>query len=151
MRSIAALFLLTLALTPSELPAREALQKTYSDDELVQILEQDGYRSVQKIDDRQIRIRVDGHSYELIVYDDDDMQLYYGLTGYELTVADLNEWNRTKRLSRAYLDSVDDPVLEADLLANAGFTPRQFLEWLEVFIYSATEFRAFIAERNRGG
>ena len=91
---------------------------------------------------------MDGHSYELLIYDDNDLQLYYGLTGYELDVADLNEWNRTKRLSRGYLDSVDDPVLEADLLANAGYTPRQFLEWIEVFLYSAAEFRAFITERN---
>ncbi len=148
MRKIALTLLSGVALFPALLSAQETLQKSYSDAELIQILENEGYRAVQKIADGQLRIRVDGHSYELLIYDDNDLQLYYGLTGYELDVADLNEWNRTKRLSRGYLDSVDDPVLEADLLANAGYTPRQFLEWIEVFLYSAAEFRAFITERN---
>jgi hypothetical protein len=74
--------------------------------------------------------------------------MYFGVTGYVLTPEHMNEWNRTKRLSRAYLDDEGDPILEADLLANAGFTGEQFLEWFKVFNYSALEFRQFLIEND---
>ena len=128
----------------------EPLRKSYSDDDFIDMLRDDGYRAVQKIDDRHIRIKVDGYSYDLLIYDDDDLQLYFGMTGYTLDETHMNEWNQTKRLSRAYLDVENDPILEADLLANAGFTKEQFLEWFEVFIWSSNEFRRFLIERDAG-
>jgi hypothetical protein len=128
--------------------AQEQLQKRYTDDELVDILKNDGYRAVEISEDRVITIKVDGLTYALYVYDDDDLQMYFGVTGYVLTPEHMNEWNRTKRLSRAYLDDENDPILEADLLANAGFTEEQFLEWFKVFNYSALEFRQFLIEND---
>jgi hypothetical protein len=128
--------------------AEEQLKKRYTDEELVEILKNDGYRAVEISDERVITIKVDGTTYALYVYDDDDLQLYFGVTGYILTPEQLNEWNRTKRLSRAYLDDENDPILEADLLANAGFTEQQFLEWFKVFNYSAIEFRQFLVEND---
>jgi hypothetical protein len=130
--------------------AEEQLKKRYTDEELVEILKNDGYRAVEVSDDRVITIKVDGTTYALYVYDDDDLQLYFGVTGYVITPEQLNEWNRTKRLSRAYLDDENDPILEADLLANAGYTEQQFLEWFKVFNYSALEFRQFLIENDLG-
>jgi hypothetical protein len=69
--------------------------------------------------------------------------------GYELDADDMNTWNQTKRLSRAYIDDENDPVLEADLLANAGYTEEQFLEWLQVFNFSAREFQQFLIEKDK--
>lgn len=40
----------------------------------------------------------------LYVCDDDDLQLYFGVTGYDIDAATINEWNLSCRLSRAYLD-----------------------------------------------
>lgn len=53
----------------------------------------------------------------------------------------MNQWNKTRRLSRAYLDDENDPILEMDLLANTGMTPKQITEWVSVFISPAVEFR----------
>ena len=135
---------------PIAAAAQEQLKKHYTDEELVDILKDDGYRAVEISEDRVITIKVDGTTYALYVYDDDDLQLYFGVTGYVLTPEQLNEWNRTKRLSRAYLDDENDPILEADLLANAGYTEQQFLEWFKVFNYSALEFRQFLIENDLG-
>lgn len=143
-----ALFLATLPVAPPAL-ADEALKKHYSDDELIELLKDMGYRAVEKTEERVLSIAIDGYTHFLYVYDDDDLQLYFGLTGYEVTADDMNEWNRTKRLSRAYLDNVDDPVLEADLLANAGFTAKQLNEWISVFDMSAREFHQFVAAADR--
>jgi hypothetical protein len=127
-----------------------ALQKSYTDEELVEILKDDGYRAVEISEERIITIKIDGLTYRLFVYDDDDLQLYFGVTGYAVDADQMNTWNRSKRLSRAYIDKENDPVLEADLLANAGYTEEQFLEWLEVFNYSAREFQQFLVEIDQG-
>lgn len=148
MRSTVALLVTGILILPAWVAAEDQLRKSYSDDDFVTMLRDDGYRAVQKIDDRHIRIKVDGYSYDLLIYGDDDLQLYFGMTGYTLDASDMNEWNRTKRLSRAYLDDENDPILETDLLANAGFTQAQFLEWFEVFLYSTNEFRQFLIERD---
>jgi hypothetical protein len=125
------------------------LPKHFTDEQLIEVLQSEGYRAVEKSDDRVLSIKIDGYTFYLYVYDDDDLQLYFGLTGYEVTAADMNEWNRTNRLSRAYLDDVDDPVLEADLLANAGYSAAQLREWLSVFNSSAREFHQFVTEAAR--
>ncbi len=138
-----------LLVLPLVSAAEENLQKSYTDEELVEILKNDGYRAVEISEDRVITIKVDGLTYVLFVYEDDDLQLYFGVTGYELDADDMNSWNRTKRLSRAYLDEDNDPILEADLLANVGYTEEQFLEWFEVFSFSAREFQQFLIENDK--
>lgn len=143
-----ALVLVSLAL-PVAISAQESLKKQYTDQELIDILKDDGYRAVELTEDRVISVKVDGLNYYIYVYDDDDLQLYFGVTGYVLDETDMNTWNRTKRLSRAYLDDEGDPILEADLLANAGYTEKQFLEWFEVFNISAREFRQFLVENDQ--
>lgn len=52
-------------------------------------------------------------------------------------------------MSRAYLGDDMDPILETDLLANAGITPKQITEWVEVFLNSATQFRLFLGENDQ--
>ena len=151
MHSLIRLLLLSLCVAPLASLADGHFKKHYTDEEFVEILKNDGYRAVKMVDDRHIRIKVDGYNYDLLIYSDDDLQLYFGMTGYTLDTGDMNDWNRTKRLSRAYLDDENDPILEADLLANAGFTGEQFLEWFEVFVFSAGEYRQFLFEHDQGG
>lgn len=146
MRTLLLLFCFASAVT---LAAEPTLKKTYTDEELVAILEAGGYRSAEVADDRVISVKLDGMTFALYAYDDDDLQLYFGVTGYDIEAETINQWNRTRRLSRAYLDDENDPILETDLLANAGFTAEQFLEWLEVFTWSAVEFRQFLVENDK--
>ena len=129
--------------------ADDEIRKAYTDEELIEVLKNDGYRAVEQVEDRVLSIRIDGYTHYLYIYDDDDLQLYFGLTGYNVNADDMNEWNRTKRLSRAYIDDVNDPVLEADLLANAGFTVKQLSEWIAVFDTSAREFHMFVDSKDR--
>ena len=142
-------FLVALLCLPLVAAGQEPLRKSYTDEELVEILKNDGYRAVEISEERVITIKIDGLTYVLFVYDDDDLQLYFGLTGYVIDAEAMNTWNRAKRLSRAYLDEENDPILEADLLANAGYTREQFLEWLEVFNFSAREYQQFLLENDK--
>ncbi len=145
-------FRMTLALLFAAVPlaaAEPALKKAYTDEELVEILKNDGYRSVEIEEERVIKVKLDGINYRLYIYDDDDLQLYFGVTGYDIDAEAINEWNRTRRLSRAYLDEENDPILEADLLANAGYTEEQLVEWFQVFTWATGEFRQFLLENDK--
>ncbi|MEO0997785.1 MAG: YbjN domain-containing protein [Pseudomonadota bacterium] len=126
--------------------AADKPRKSYSDKELVAILKAEGFAAADIFDERVIQIKVDGQAYYLNVYNDDDLQMYYGVTGYSIPVAAMNEWNRTRRLSRAYIDDEGDPVIESDLLANAGYTERQLVEFVKVFIDVVDVFRDYLRE-----
>ena len=143
--SVALVILTTSALSLAE----ESMKKQYTDDELISILQDDAYRAVELMEERIINIKVDGQMYVLYIYDDNDLQLYYGLTGYSITLEVINDWNRTRRLSRAYLDEDNDPVLESDLLANAGITPKQITEWVSVFLGSSQAYRQHVNENDQ--
>jgi len=64
---------------------------------------------------------------------DGDLQLYYVMTGGEWTHEAVNTWNRTRRLTRAYIDEDGDLVLESDLLSLGGLTERQVTSFVSVF------------------
>ncbi len=150
MKSLIAKWALVLVIfaTPSLSFAQDKIQKVYTDDELVSIFEDAGYRAVEILEERVIQLKIDGHNYALYVYDDNDLQLYFGLTGFTVDADDINEWNRTKRLCRAYIDLENDPVIESDLLANAGLTPKQITEWVAVFDDIARGFRRFLNRKD---
>lgn len=63
------------------------------------------------------------------------LQLYAGwLTGGAVPCELINEWNRLRRGSRAYIDDAGDAVLEAELYLQGGVTweaMRQFIERFE--------------------
>ena len=129
--------------------AEERLGKDYSDEQLVAMLKAEGFRKVEIVEPTVIEVTIDGLEYYLFVYDDGDLQLWFGLTDYDVDIGDMNEWNRTRRLTRAYIDDENDPILEADLLANAGYTARQLSEWVSVFDGISRAFRDYVAERDR--
>jgi hypothetical protein len=128
--------------------AEGSLVSRYSDDKLIQIIKNEGYGSVEKIKEGTIRVKVDGHTLAVFNKPDGDLQLYYSVAGSKVTVEDMNEWNRTRRLSRAYLDADKDPTLESDLLANAGMTEKHVTEFFSVFKTSVDAFRDFIIKHN---
>ena len=126
--------------------AAPVLSPRYSDAELVEILKNDGYAQVKQFKPHVIGIRVNGQTFILFNHKDGDLQLYYGVRGLKFSYQNINEWNRTRRLSRAYINEEHDVVLEADLLSNAGLTPRHVTEFLKVFTDSVQLFRQFLIE-----
>jgi len=125
----------------------ESLTESYTDNKLIKILKSEGYSAVTLKRPGVIIIKIDGRAYILINKNDGDIQLSYGVSGVKVSYEDMNEWNRTKRLSRAYLDSDSDPRLESDLLANAGLTKRHVTDFFKVFVGSVERFRVFIKKR----
>lgn len=57
-----------------------------------------------------------------------------GWSGTKATLHDINEWNKNKRFSRAYIDSAGDPIMEFDVdLDEGGMSQALFIDNLEVW------------------
>lgn len=129
---------------------REIKTEYLSLDDLKSLLRREGYRTIEEVDNKTILFSRDDIKYLLKRYDDGDLQLYYGLTGVRITFTDCNDWNRQRRLSRAYIDSDGDAVLEADLLGSGGINRNIVKEFVKVFItISVPKYKEFVRERDR--
>ena len=68
-----------------------------------------------------------------------------GWSDADVTMARINEWNRDKRFSRAYLDKEDDPILEFDVdLDKGGVSGDLFIDNVEFWEASLGAFRSYI-------
>ena len=115
--------------------------------EAIQLLDEEGFK-IKKAGSNKAIIKSNGRTFVLYRFDDGDFQMYYGITGINVTPRDINEWNRDKRLSRAYLDLENDPVLEADLDMGEGATPAQLVHFVKLFIdTSAPAYRTFLLSK----
>lgn len=121
----------------------------YHTGQLVKILSQAGYVEIEAETPDQVRFKRSGQVFYLNRYEDGDLVLYFGLTGYQhLGARDLNAWNREKRLTRAYLDEDGDAVLESDMLFDGGLTARKIAVWVNVFVGLVDGFEDFLSQRN---
>lgn len=143
-RILVALCVILLA-APYAANAQDVLRNLSAED-VETILEDDGYSAVEILSETSLSVRVNGDHYLLTIFDDGDLQLYFALSGTDADVDDLNEWNRTKRLSRAYIDEEGDPVVESDILADQGITKAQFLNFVNVFKLTTQTFRTFVSD-----
>ncbi len=73
------------------------------------------------------------------------MQLYTGWRASSSLEA-MNEWNKGKRFSRAYLDDENDPVLESDLDLEGGASVGAVREFIDTFALSVRAFKQHIGE-----
>jgi hypothetical protein len=149
-RSILPVAALSVAAVSWVLPAagQDALKTKFTDGELLGIVQREGY-SAELSKEGLIIIMIDGSKYLLYNLEDGDLQLFYGISDVNVTFEDINEWNRTKRLSRAYLDSENDPCIECDLLANAGLAPDHVIQAIAVFKISVSGFQDFLNEKTQ--
>ena len=82
----------------------------------------------------------------LILIQTGDLQLYIGFKGVRASVNRINEWNRTHRFSRAYIDKDNDPVLESDLDFAGGVTLDTIKNFITLFESSAKAYKEFLAK-----
>ena len=58
------------------------------------------------------------------------MQFYVTFSDVDVTLATANEWNKTKRYSRTYLNEDGNPCLELDLDLVGGVSKERILGFL---------------------
>lgn len=58
----------------------------------------------------------------------------------------INDWNRTRRFGRAFLDSENDPVVQYTVNLDFGISVRNFEDTADWWRLTMTWFREFIEE-----
>jgi len=82
--------------------------------------------STDSVNDPLITGRIDGTSYRVYFYGCSNgrncktIDFYAAWSSNRVSLRDVNEWNRTKRFTKAYLDSDDDPILEMSVNLDNG-------------------------------
>ncbi len=138
------------ALSPSADGPSADMVKSFSTRELANILKSEGYGSVQIKSPNTVSFKSNGLTIGLVRYDDGDLQLYYGASGVKVTAEVINEWNRDKRLSRAYLDKDRDVAIEADQFANAGLTKAMVKNFVGIFVTtSVPSYIEFVKRKSK--
>ncbi|NET57023.1 MAG: YbjN domain-containing protein [Symploca sp. SIO2E6] len=79
----------------------------------------------------------------IVFHSEKDIQLYIEFTGIRVTLNEINEWNKNKRFSRAYINEEGNPVLAADLDLEAGVYPPRFRRFIIIIIFLVKEFVEF--------
>ncbi len=74
------------------------------------------------------------------------MQAYFGLRGTSATITTVNEWNKTKRFGRAYIDSDGDPVVELDYDLEGGVSDDSVKVWFDTVTAIIRSFRTFVSK-----
>jgi hypothetical protein len=80
------------------------------------------------------------------------LRILVAFTEPRLSLEQVNYWNRTRFLSRAYLDTDGDTILESDLDMDGGVTMNRVKDWLHTFGDTINVFiREIIQGQGSGG
>lgn len=121
--------------------------------EVARALQAKGYRAELDRDaagDPMIRSALDGSNFQILFYDCEKgrcVSIQF-VTAFELekdlTFSKINEWNRTKRFGRAYLDEEMDPFVEMDLDLEHGATSEAIENNIDTWAAVLPAFKNFI-------
>jgi hypothetical protein len=107
------------------------------------MLESMGYEVEQPKED-VLQFAIEGHT-ALVINKKKNMQLYsYFKKQKKMDLKKVNEWNATKRFSRAYLDQDGDAVIEWDVDLEGGTTQGQLQESIRTYRLGVMTFVRFL-------
>ena len=74
------------------------------------------------------------------------MQAYFGLRGTTANVTSVNEWNKTKRFGRAYIDAEGDPCVELDYDLEGGVSDDSIKVWFDTVTAIVRSFKTHVSK-----
>lgn len=77
---------------------------------------------------------------------DQTMQAYFGLRGTSANVNSINEWNKSKRFGRAYIDGDGDPCVELDFDLEGGVSEESIKVWFDTVNLIVRSFRTHVSK-----
>lgn len=111
----------------------------YASSKLIEGLLENLDLTYEEINDGAYSFKMNGYKV-ILVNKGEDIQILAFFSGKKITLTRINEWNKTKRFSRAYLDDDGDAVLDADLDFEGGVTGETLLRFLKIFSDSVEAF-----------
>jgi hypothetical protein len=75
------------------------------------------------------------------------LQAYFGLRGTSANVNTINEWNKSKRFGRAYIDGDGDPCVELDYDLEGGVSDESIKVWFDTVTAIVRSFRTHVSSK----
>jgi hypothetical protein len=124
--------------------AAQEVVSEVSTEQLRKLLESMGYEVEQPKED-MLQFAIEGHT-ALIVNKKTNIQFYsyFKKQKKKMDLKKVNEWNATKRFSRAYLDQDGDAVIEWDVDLEGGTTAGALKESIRTYRVGVMAFVRFL-------
>ena len=140
------------------LPAQAQMVRGQDPGSVVRALQQAGYAArlgVDKVGDPMITSGVSGTNFQIFFYNCTDHKACATVqfhSGYKVSspvsLERINEWNRSQRFGRAFLDKENDPILEMDVdLDDGGVSALLFIDNVEFWASVLGNFERHIGYR----
>jgi len=137
----------------SEVYAEEIITARTPDD-ILNIAKGFGYAKLEKDSqgDPKVSGRIEGTAYGVYFYgctngeNCNDVQFAVGWSGVKVSMDRINEWNRTKRYGKAYLDKEGDPILEMVVNLDHGVTVKNFEDTFDWWIKAMKQFKEEVVD-----
>ena len=123
---------------------------------VVAALQSGGYKADLGKDstgDPRIRSAASGSNFVVTFYGCKDntncktVTFYAGWTGTNTSLNQINEWNKSKRFSRVYIDKDGDPVMEFDIdLDDGGMSQALFIDNVQFWEIAISAFKKHIGQ-----
>jgi len=146
---------LVLAFAASSAAPAAEIVRAQDPESVVRAMQSAGYAAklgTDKIGDPMITSGYSGTAFQILFYnctnhrDCATVQFHVGFDlGKAPTLETMNEWNRTQRFGRAFLDKEQDPILEMDVdLDDGGLSHDLFVDNLEFWTSVMPKFEKHI-------
>jgi capsule polysaccharide export protein KpsC/LpsZ len=124
--------------------AAQQVVSEVSTDQLQKMIESMGYEVEQPKED-VLQFAIEGHT-ALAINKKKNVQLYsyFKKQKKKMDLKKVNEWNATKRFSRAYLDQDGDAVIEWDIDLEGGTTAGALKESIRTYRLGVMTFVRFL-------
>ncbi len=124
-------------------------------DSVVAALQAGGYKAIlakDAVGDPRIESASAGARFVIHFYgckdnkDCTSLTFFAGWTGLDASMNQMNEWNKVRRFSRAYIDNDGDPVIEFDIdLDDGGMSQALFINNVEYWDLSLAGFKQHVS------
>ncbi|MEJ5187622.1 MAG: YbjN domain-containing protein [Breznakiellaceae bacterium] len=109
-----------------------AIISSTTKEQLMDFMKNEGY-AVQLDEDGDILWKQDGYKTYLFLEDNNTVILFYvAFSDAEVTLDEVNAWNRDHKFSRSYIDDENNLCLESDLCLTGGVTPDRLRSFLRI-------------------
>ena len=138
-RWLAAVVFAVVLTAPASAQIRERITAT----QLITLLKEKGLEGTAN-DKGNVIVQVNGSKVVFFIQGQ-TMQAYFGLAGTGATLTKVNEWNKTKRFGRAYIDSDGDPCIELDYDLEGGVSDDSIKVWFDTVKLIVKSFRTHVS------
>ena len=117
----------------------------YTQEDVVNILIDNGFANVRQFKTQSVIYACDNKYVSLNLNSDGGISTSFNQTGYNVSLSDINEWNRNVRNTRAYKNN-ENYVVKADLSPFVQATPDELAQYASKFCLTVSAFLKYLKD-----